>query len=187
MAAAEPHQESATPPAAQRVKASNPIYGDILDLLNEEAALLDDDLHKEWLNCFTEDITYVMPVRTTLYRRDGRGFDETSFHFNDNLKSLQLRVRRSVDVRSAYDRDPAPRIRRFISNITVRESGTQGEFFVTSNILLLRNRFDNPQFDVLAAKREDTIRSTDNGMKIARRRILVDQAALGASYLNVFM
>ena len=41
---------------------------------------------------------------------------------------------------------------------------------------------------MLTAKREDIIRRGSNGaLKLARRLILVDQSALGAVYINVFM
>lgn len=187
MSTAEAAAKKESVPALKRVNASDPVYGEILDFLNDEAYLLDDDQHKEWLGLLTEDISYVMPVRTTLYRRDGKGFDGSSFHFSDNLQSMTLRVRRSVDIPSAYDRDPAPRIRRMISNVVVRETDKPGEYAVTSSIALFRNRFDNPTYDILTAKREDIIRRTDSGLKIAKRTILLDQAALGSTYLNVFM
>jgi 3-phenylpropionate/cinnamic acid dioxygenase small subunit len=179
--------ETVRPRVLKRVKASDGTYGEILDFLNDEAYLLDDDRHGEWLTLFAEDVSYVIPVRKNLYRRDGAGFDGSSFHFNDNFQSMTLRVRRSVEVPSAFDRDPAPRIRRMISNIVVHESGTPNEYAVTSSIALFRNRFESPTYDILTGKREDLIRRTEAGLKIAKRTVLLDQAALGASYINVFM
>jgi 3-phenylpropionate/cinnamic acid dioxygenase small subunit len=170
-----------------RIAATEPIYGQILDFLIDEAALLDDDLHNEWLELLTDDITYKMPVRKTLYRKDGRGFDDRNSHFDDDRMSLGLRVRRSVEIPSAYDRDPAPRIRRLVTNLVVRQGEADNEYAVTSYILLLRNRFDAPNYDILSAKREDVVRRTPDGLKLAKRLILVDQSALGAPYLNVFM
>jgi hypothetical protein len=58
---------------------------------------------------------------------------------------------------------------------------------VTSSIMVLRNRFNAPNYDLLSAKREDVIRRTDDGLKLASRLILVDQAVLGSPHLNVFM
>lgn len=187
MAAAKAKHAEAGEPAFKKISASNPIYGDLTDFLIEEAALLDDDLHNEWLAYLADDISYKMPVRKTVYRRDGAGFESSAFHFDDTMMSLQLRVRRSVDIVSAYDRDPAPRIRRLVTNIGAYETDTAGEYFVKSYILLLRNRFDNPQYDMLSGKREDIIRRTDAGLKLVKRTILLDQSALGAAYLNVFM
>src|SRR6266545_5950809 len=115
-----------------RVRASQPLYGEILDFLIDEAALLDDDKHLEWLELLADDVTYKMPVRKTLYRRDGRGFDERNAHFDDDRLSLGLRVRRSVEIVSAYDRDPAPRIRRLVTNVVVHETDEPDEWAVTS-------------------------------------------------------
>lgn len=171
-----------------RVKASDPIYGDILDFLVDEAALLDDDRHLEWLDCLTDDIIYKMPVRKTVYRRDGDGFDERNVHWDDDRFSLGLRVRRSVEIETAYDRDPAPRIRRMVTNLVVHETDTPGEYAATTHLLVLRNRFDAPTYDMLTAKREDAIRRDDDGTcKLACRLVLVDQTALGAVFINVFM
>lgn len=171
-----------------RLKAADPIYGDILDFLIDEAALLDDDRHVEWLDCLTDDVVYKMPVRKTVYRRNGDGFDGRNSHWDDNRQSLGLRVKRSVDLPSAFDRDPAPHIRRMVTNLIVRKTDTPGEYAATTYILLLRNRFDAPTYDILSAKREDLIRRGDDGTcKLARRLILVDQTALGAVFINVFM
>jgi 3-phenylpropionate/cinnamic acid dioxygenase small subunit len=185
MTAVDTATETAT--KTERIPASNPIYGEVLDFLIDEAALLDDDLHNEWLGIMTDDVTYRMPVRKTLYRRDGRGFDDRNSHFDDDRMSLGLRVRRSVEIPSAYDRDPAPRIRRLITNVVVHKGDNDNEYKATSYIMLLRNRFDAPTYDILTAKREDVLRRTDEGLKLAKRLILVDQSALGAPYLNVFM
>jgi len=171
-----------------RVKARDPIYGDILDFLIDEAALLDDDRHVEWLEGLADDVIYRMPVRKTVYRRDGDGFDGRNSHWHDNRQSLGLRVRRSVELPSAYDRDPAPRVRRMVSNLAVRETDTPGEYKATTNLLLLRNRFDAVASDMISAKREDIIRRSEDGTcKLASRLILVDQSVLGAVFINVFM
>ena len=186
--AAPPVRTGTPKTGGARLKASDPIYGDILDFLIDEAALLDDDRHVEWLDCLTDDVVYKMPVRKTVYRRNGDGFDGRNSHWDDNRQSLGLRVKRSVDLPSAFDRDPAPHIRRMVTNLIVRKTETPGEYAATSYMLLLRNRFDAPTYDILSAKREDLIRRGGDGTcKLARRLILVDQTALGAVFINVFM
>lgn len=186
--AAPPVRTGTPKTGGARLKASDPIYGDILDFLIDEAALLDDDRHVEWLDCLTDDVVYKMPVRKTVYRRNGDGFDGRNSHWDDNRQSLGLRVKRSVDLPSAFDRDPAPHIRRMVTNLIVRKTETSGEYAAASYVLLLRNRFDAPTYDILSAKREDLIRRGGDGTcKLARRLILVDQTALGAVFINVFM
>jgi 3-phenylpropionate/cinnamic acid dioxygenase small subunit len=186
--AATTQVEEMAPKAAPRIKSSNPIYGDILDFLYDEAALLDDDRFSDWLAGVADDITYRMPVRKTLYRCDGKGFDERTNHWFDNKPSLEARVQRAASISSALERDPAPRMRRVVSNLVVHETETAGEYAATSYLLLMRSRFEAVHYDMLTAKREDIIRRSDDGAcKLARRLILVDQSALGATYHNVFM
>jgi 3-phenylpropionate/cinnamic acid dioxygenase small subunit len=171
----------------RRISAADPAYGEVVNFLTDEVGLLDDDRHTEWLGLLATDISYRMPVRNTLYRKDGKGFDEHAFHFNDNLKSLNMRVKRTVDVPSAFDRDPAPRIRRLVTNFVVHEAAQADEYAATSYILMLRNRFNDPRYDMLSGRREDVVRRTPEGLRLARRVVLLDQAALGAAWLNVFM
>lgn len=175
------------PPVGRRVALNDPVYSDIVYFLHEEAAMLDEDRHREWLGVMAEDVEYRAPLRDTVYRRDGRGFDLENSHFNDDLSTLKLRVRRSVEIPSAWDRDPAPRVRRFLSNICVYQTDLADEYAVISYALVLRNRLDNPQYDMFSAKREDVIRRTREGLKLARRLVLIDQSSLGASFLNLFM
>jgi 3-phenylpropionate/cinnamic acid dioxygenase small subunit len=183
----QPAPDDAATAQFKRVRAASSIYGDIQDFLNDEAALLDDDLHMQWLDLLAEDLEYQVPVRETVYRRDGRGFSGSNFHFRDNKDNLATRVHRSVVVAAAYDRDPAPRIRRLITNLIIHETAKPDEYAAVSSFLLLRNRFDAGTFDMLAGKREDIIRKTSNGLKLAKRLVLLDQTNLGAAYLNVFM
>jgi PAH dioxygenase small subunit len=162
------------------------VYGEILDLLIDEAHLLDNDRELEWLELLTEDVTYLMPIRETYYRADGEGFVADT-HFDDDYAGLRLRVRRNVEIQNAYDRDPAPRMRRLVTNLIVHESDNEDEYLATSSILMLRNRFDQIDFDMLSAVRNDVIRRTPNGLKLASRTVLLDQSRLGRPWNNVFM
>jgi 3-phenylpropionate/cinnamic acid dioxygenase small subunit len=175
------------PATSRRISAADPRYGEILDFLIDEAALLDDDRHEEWLQLMHPDVAYRMPIRKTLYRKDGAGFDDRGNHFDDNCLSLGLLVKYSVGIQSAFDRDPAPRIRRMVTNVVVHESATEGDYDVTSYVQLVRSRFDDAGCDMLTAKREDVLRRTPDGLRLASRRILVDQVAFAAGFFVVFM
>jgi len=170
-----------------RIHSNEPLYAEIFDFFVDEATLLDEDRHKEWLERTTEDVTYKMPVRRNLFRKDGPGIDHGSAHVDDNRFTLDLRVRHNVEAPSASNREPPPRVRRFVSNVAVYQGDTEDEYLVDSYILLFRNRFRAPTYDTLTAKREDVIRRTPEGLKLASREVLVDQALLGSSYINVFL
>lgn len=169
-----------------RIPGRDPRYGDISDFLIDEAALLDDDRFEEWLELVTDDINYEMPARETVYRRDGAGFDPRGVYFADDRLALGLRVQRNGGIASAWDRDPAPRVRRMVTNIVAHVAGPD-EYAVRSSLLLLRNRFDDPHFDLLSARREDVLRQSAGGLRLARRTIYADQASLGAPFLSVLI
>jgi 3-phenylpropionate/cinnamic acid dioxygenase small subunit len=176
----EPRSDAGIPPYEQ-------VYGEILGFLIEEAALLDDDRHMEWLDLLTDDVTYSMPVRETYHRRDGRGFATDAGLFDDTKMTLTIRARRNVEFVNAFDRDPAPRITRLVSNLVVRQGEREDEYLATSSVLLLRSQYAEREQDMLAAKREDVVRRTPEGLKLARRLILTNQAAFSANYMNVFL
>lgn len=183
-------QLAAKPAAA---KAAAPIapyekeYGEILGFLIAEAALLDDDHYLAWLEQLTDDVSYIMPIRETYHRRDGRGFADDGRHFDDNKMTLTLRAKRNESFVNAFDRDPAPRISRLVTNLIVHRGEAPGEYLATSSVLLLRSQYSNRDQDMLAAKREDVIRRTDGGLKLAKRVIYSNQAALSANYMNVLL
>jgi 3-phenylpropionate/cinnamic acid dioxygenase small subunit len=179
--------ESVQTAAVRPPRVNTEIFVEVHDFLVDEAELLDDDLHREWLGLLTDDVVYRMPARRSVYRRDGTGVDFDNCHFDDDWSSLEMRVRRSVEITSAFDRDPAPRMRRLVTNLSVRETEVPDEFAATSSILLLRNRLHLQGYDMLSARREDVVRRTDAGLRLAKRLILVDQATLSAAFLNVFL
>jgi 3-phenylpropionate/cinnamic acid dioxygenase small subunit len=100
-------------------------------------------------------------------------------HLDEDLGSLKLRIRRVLHTTSAYAENPPSRVRRSITNVRVHETEVDGEYAVTSHLLVLLNRWDLPGYDMLSCRRDDIIRSQRDSYVIARRRILVDQATMG--------
>ena len=86
-----------------------PLYGEVLEFLYREAALLDESDFAAWIELCAEDIHYIMPVRTTQFRARGTGFEETSF-FDENINSLRTRVAR-LQTDSAWSETPPSRTR----------------------------------------------------------------------------
>jgi len=180
-------QTGAPAASRKRLKSRDPIHADILDFLTDELVLLDTDQHEEWLQILAPDIIYSIPQRKTRHKRDGDPFDSKGNLFSDTKRNLEVRVQRSVVIRSAFDRDPPPRIRRFMSNLIVYETELPHVFEAESYILLLRSQSDDPNWDIMCGRREDIVRETPDGFRLARRTVFLDQAALGALFLNVFM
>jgi 3-phenylpropionate/cinnamic acid dioxygenase small subunit len=89
--------------------------------------------------------------------------------------------------RYAYAEDPPSRTRRYISNVRVHETGGPGEYFVTSSALVIRNRWDNPTYDLISVERQDILRATDDSYRLARRTVLLDQVTLGTPNMTIFI
>ena len=169
--------------------------------LVEEAALLDAADYDRWLSLLTDDVRYLMPVRVTTAR--GAGFDSLGdmAHFDENLYSLRKRVQR-LATEHAWTEDPPSRTRHFVSNVRTFEfaegaggaggrppagNGAGAHLEVESALLLFRSRGDTREADLVSAGRVDLLRSTDAGMRLARREITVDESVLRTQNLAVFL
>mgnify|MGYP002400469480 CR=1 FL=1 len=160
-------------------------YLEVMAFLIEEAAILDEDRFHDWLALLTPDVGYRMPVRRTLLRRDGLGHEPGSFYFEEDASSLAVRVSRLTDT-NAWAEDPPSRVRRFVANVRVIEGGSD-EVEVSSYLLVLRNRWSNPSYDILTAQRRDLLRRMTGEWRLADRTVHVDQAVLGTPNLAIFL
>ncbi len=161
-----------------------PLYQQVLTFLYQEAYLLDSWRLEEWLQLLSDDVVYLMPVRVTQEKKDGPGFVDGVYHFEENRASLTLRIKR-LQTDFAWGENPQPRMRRFISNVLVAPGREENELDVTSSLLLVRSRGDVPDLAFLSAERRDVIRHTPNGLRLARRVILPDQTVLGLESLFI--
>ena len=165
---------------------TNDIHQEVHQFQVVEAELLDSRRYQDWLNLFTEDIVYRMPVRVTrAHTLEGSvlyGMD----HFDEDLYSLKKRVQR-FETEHAWAEDPPSRTRHFVTNVRVYPGEGEGEFTVKSYVLLFRSRGDTRDPDFLSAERTDILRRSDSGFKIANREILVDESVLKTQNLAVFL
>ena len=164
---------------------SDPAHLAAHQFLVEEAALLDAADYAGWLDLLCEDIRYLMPVRVTTAR--GAGFDTLAGmgHFDEDMYALRTRVQR-LATEHAWTEDPPSRTRHFVTNVrTFREDG--GDLRVESALLLFRSRGDTREADLISAGRTDVLRATADGLKLARREIIVDESVLRTQNLAVFL
>ena len=170
--------------AAERVDAET--KESISEFLLEEAELLDDGRLREWLERVTDDIRYEIPVRVTRERAAGPGIVTSMAHWYDDWTALEMRVLRQ-DTEYAWAEDPPSRIRHFITNIRVKPGEADNEFCVRSNVLLYRNRDDSPHHDLISGERHDVIRRVDEGWRLARRTVILDQSTLSTHNLPIIL
>lgn len=172
---------------ARRVRATDPVHVELVEFLEDEVALLDDFDLLNWVNLMSPDVVYRAPVRVTRLRDDGPGFAEGMYHFDETFATLFMKVSRLCLTASSWAENPPSRTRRFVTNVRVHEGDTDDRYDVTSSILLVRSRYDDTHLELLTARRDDVIRRDDDGWKIVRRTILLDQATLGLQNLTVFL
>lgn len=171
----------------ERVRATDPIYWELHEFLEDEAALLDEERLNEWLDLLADDVRYRMPVRVGLHRAMGDGFSRRMCFYNDTKKVLAMRVQRLVGTRSAWVEDPPSRISRFVTGIRVFRTGKSNEYAAESNLLLTRSRTDMGEVKLLTARRRDVLRRMDKGAQIVRRDIYLNQTTIDMHNLAIFL
>jgi len=171
----------------RRLPATDPLRAEIVEHLEDEVQLLDDNDLMSWLGLLTEDIVYRAPVRVTREVRKESPFEEEMAHFDEIGMTLLLKVMRMTQTQSAWAENPPSRTRRIVSNVRVYETDTADEYWVESSILLLRSRYDEPDYDILSGRRIDRLRRVEESFKLATRTIYLDQATIGMHNLSVYL
>ena len=172
--------------ARVRIPSGDAAYSSVVDFLYDEAALLDDRDHRAWLDLLTPDIHYVVPVRITSPHTLADSTLDDMAHFDEDLYSLEKRVRR-LETDHAWAEDPPSRTRRFVTNVRCWERGAADEVFARSNLLVFRSRGDLLGPDLLSGQRTDILRRTDEGLRLARREVLLDESVLRTQNLAIFL
>jgi len=86
----------------------------------------------------------------------------------------------------AWTEDPPSRTRHFITNVRTFRGGG-GEWLVESALLMFRSRGDTRPPELVSAGRSDLLRETEDGLRLARREITVDEPVLRTQNLAVFL
>jgi phthalate 3,4-dioxygenase beta subunit len=109
-------------------------------------------------------------------------------HFDEDMYALRKRVQR-LATDHAWAEDPPSRTRHFVTNVrTFRpQAGELRVLRVESALLLFRSRGDTREADLISAGRADLLRETDDGLRLARREITVDESVLRTQNLAVFL
>ncbi len=150
--------------------------------LIDEAVLLDERRLHEWLDLFTDDTRYWMPVVETI--DGGRPATEETVPppmpiFDDDKNFLILRVKR-LDTGLAHSEQPPSRTRHLISNVRlgdIEQRGEETDLTAQSNFIVFQSRIDGSDC-FFVGRREDRLRKRDGVWRIARRRIWLDQDLL---------
>lgn len=150
-----------------------------------EAGLLDAEDYDTWLSTMTEDVGYWMPARENLFRKDEADLDPQAMNFyKESLTTLRVRTHR-LKTGTAWSENPRTRYRHLITNVEIEAGAAPGEYLARSNFLIYRNRLERDESWMVGA-REDVLRRVEGALRLASRKILLDQNSLLSKNLNVY-
>jgi 3-phenylpropionate/cinnamic acid dioxygenase small subunit len=166
---------------------------EIEDFLYMEADLLDQRMFREWLDLLAEDLVYFMPIRRNVKfghhaekenTRQGEGiswFDEDKWTLGKRVEQILTGVH--------YAEEPLSRVTHMVSNVRLLEvapsAEAASEVVVGCRFLIYQNRVEYETY-TFVGKRNDTIRATEAGWKVAKREIILEQSILLAKNLTMF-
>ena len=129
--------------------------------LYHEARLLDTGQLEAWLELFTDDATYWLPLE-----RDQKDPLETSSIIHDDRTLLALRVKQARHPR-AHARLPLARTVHQVGNIVVEEANDEVRVSSTLQVVEFRNEKQR----LYGALVEHRLRPVNGSFKIAHKRV----------------
>ncbi len=161
---------------------------EVEQFLYTEAALLDQRHYRDWLDLWTEDAHYWMPLRMTVgvgQESEEWTQEHENSYFDDDKPMLEQRVAK-LETGYSWAEDPPSRTRRIVSNVRVQDGEQDGELLVECNFIVYRNRMATDE-DWWVGRREDLLRQVDGLWRIAQRKIFLDQTTLMSKNLSNFL
>jgi len=138
------------------------LRAEVAELLFHEASLLDRGRLDEWLELYTDDATYWIPLQA-----DQSDPLTTSSIVYDDRRLMEARVRQFQHPR-AHARVPAPRTVHQVGNVRVLEVDGR-DTRVGSTLVLVEYRRERQR--VWGAVVEHRLRRTAHGLRIAAKRV----------------
>lgn len=163
------------------------------EFLYDEAELLDSRQFLAWLDTLAEDLVYFMPMMFNVKFGEHSTGERTHFEkdmswFNEDKWTLTKRVEQIL-TGVHWAEEPLSRLSRSVSNVQVTSQSHNAhgelEIGVRSRFITYQNRCEYEQY-TFHGKREDVLRQTASGWKLARREITLPQTVLLAKNLSIF-
>jgi len=159
---------------------------EVEQFLYREAQLLDDRRFADWVDLFSDDCFYRMPIReSTPDNPSGLPAEDDDTivrHIDDDKVGLRRRLVK-LENPAAHSEVPPSRTRRQVSNVRVARLAN-GEVDVRSNFSLFQSRRETAEF-LFVGERHDRLRRVGDDWRITRRTIIIDHSILPRS-LSVF-
>jgi 3-phenylpropionate/cinnamic acid dioxygenase small subunit len=185
----QPHVSAHQEPAQDQLTALLLQYR-VEQFYYSEARMIDERDFFGWLNLFTDDTRYLMPIRRNLAAKeytDSLG-DMGLAHFDDGKDVLTRRVLR-MGSGMAWTEDPPSVQRHMVTNVQV-STLDNGELAVRSCFQAHRYRMDR-EVESFTGARDDVLRTAPADhpceFQIAARTVYLDHTTVLANNLNLFL
>ncbi len=171
-----------------RVPGRAELQYEVEQFLYEEAALLDQRRYRDWLELWTDDAHYWMPLRMTVgaaQESEEWTKEHENSYFDDDKVMLEERVAK-LETGYSWAEDPPSRTRHLVSNVRVQNGLGSSLVVVECNFIVYRSRLASDE-DWWVGHREDMLRRVDGGWRIAKRKIFLEQTTLLSKNLSSFL
>lgn len=159
-------------------------YRQISELLFEEASMLSRLDYDGWLTLLSPDISYRMPLQTFQHRNQRRDYGKNPAWLDETYDSLTIRANQLNNPVSNSEAIPSF-MRYFVTNIVSRK--VESGFAVSSQVLLIRVRANNPSPFLLSAQRSDVWTEQHGKLLLSDREIHLDMPQIDSPTLAFFM
>jgi phthalate 3,4-dioxygenase subunit beta len=184
MTADVPHATNRTADASVSPRIREADYADCRDFLFNEAAILDARDYQKWLSLLAPEIQYRVTAGIVRYASDEpRDF----LILDDRLIDIATRINQISNPKLTFAENPAPFIRRFVSNIRASRASTPDTFEVDSSLLMYRKDASVAQPYLISAGRHDLIRRAAGALQLVKRHVQVDQSVITSANFATFM
>lgn len=159
-------------------------YRKVSEFLYREAELLASRDYHGWLTLLAPDLSYRIPLQQFGKRGEERSYGSDPAWLDETRDSLTIRVEQLLNPQSNADRVPSF-LRYFVTNILASE--TPDGLRVSSQVLLIRVRANNPQPFFLSGSRRDLLCKTDESLLLTRREVRLDMPQIDSPNLAFFL
>lgn len=167
------------------------LLADVSEFLYREAELLDGRRYEEWLQLLDERIQYRMPLARNVSRNDmGKEYsgEQDAAWFDEGIQTLRQRVAQ-LKTGMHWAEEPASRVSHMVANIRLADVQPSvedpSEVTVSSRFLVYQNRLQT-ETALFVGKRNDVLVRSEDGWKVLRRTVYLDQNVLLSKALTVF-
>jgi 3-phenylpropionate/cinnamic acid dioxygenase small subunit len=180
-----------------QLEASGLTAGTVLRLELEEffaleADLLDERRFEEWLALLTDDVEYRVPIARNVHSAQvGSQFltERLDVSWMDEGKETLTHRVEQMRTGMHWAEEPVSRTCHLYTNLRVVETGRHDDRQTATTrlkFLVYRNRLRSEQ-DFMVGTRQDELVRADEGWRVRRRLVMLDQTVLLSNNLTTFL